>query len=119
MSRNEGSAVRKDVASAAGASALEELRERIAETDRELLDCIHRRMDLAAEIGRIKAAEGLAIFVPAIHEEVIRRARGKAEACGVSEHVMEAIYTAVMRGSIERQHKVVQECKFPVESGAT
>lgn len=85
---------------------LAELRQAIADVDRSLLELIHRRMDLTAEVGRVKAAAGQPIVVPEVHSRVLTRARLHAEACGVSEEVMEAIFQAVTRGSIERQHRV-------------
>ena len=91
------------------AEKLTELRESIAEVDRSLLELLHRRMHLAAEVGRVKAGDGKPILVPEVHHRVLARARQHAEACGVSAEVMEAIYKAVMRGSIERQHRVGME----------
>ncbi|MEM9553389.1 MAG: chorismate mutase [Acidobacteriota bacterium] len=82
------------------------LREAIAEVDRSLLELIHRRMELAEEVGRVKIEAGRPIVVPEVHDRVLRRARQHAEQCGVSEEVMESIFTAVMRGSVERQHQL-------------
>ncbi len=91
------------------ADQLNELRESIAEVDRSLLELLHRRMHLAAEVGRLKTGKGQPILVPEVHHRVLTRARQHAEACGVSPEVMEAIYKAVMRGSIERQHRIGME----------
>lgn len=88
------------------AEQLTELRESIAEVDRSLLELLHRRMHLAAEVGRVKTGKGQPIMVPEVHHRVLNRARQHADACGVSEEVMESIFQAVMRGSIERQHRV-------------
>lgn len=85
---------------------LAELRESIAEVDRSLLELMRRRMDLAAEVGRVKLDAGKPILVPEVHDRVLTRARQHADACGVSAEVMEAIFQAVMRGSIERQHRI-------------
>lgn len=85
---------------------LGELRDRIAAVDRSLLELIHRRMDLAAEVGRVKARAGRDVFVAEAHDRVLNRARLHADACGVSEEVMEAIFAAVTRGSVERQHRI-------------
>ena len=93
------------------AERLTELRESIADVDRSLLELLHRRMHLAAEVGRVKAGEGRPILVPEVHHRVLDRARQHAESCGVSPEVMEAIYKAVMRGSIERQHRVSMELR--------
>ncbi|MEM9592756.1 MAG: prephenate dehydrogenase/arogenate dehydrogenase family protein [Acidobacteriota bacterium] len=85
---------------------LAHLRESIAEVDRSLLELLHRRMALAEEVGRYKVDSGQPIMVPEVHDRVLTRARQQAEACGVSEGVMEAIFSAVMRGSVERQHRL-------------
>ena len=90
---------------------LTELRQAIGEVDRSLLELLHRRMDLAAEVGHIKAAEEKPILVPEVHDQVLRRARRHAEACGVSEEVMESIFNSVMQGSIERQHRIAEKSR--------
>jgi chorismate mutase/prephenate dehydrogenase len=85
---------------------LPRLRDAIAEVDRAVLELLHRRMELAAEVGRIKAATGAPVVVRDVEDRVLTRARQHAEACGVSEDVMEEIFHAIMRGSVERQHRV-------------
>ncbi|MEM8933439.1 MAG: chorismate mutase, partial [Acidobacteriota bacterium] len=85
---------------------LGQLREQIAEVDRSLLELLHRRMDLAERVGRVKHEAGRPIVVPEVHGRVLTRARQHADACGVSEEVMESIFDAVMRGSVERQHRL-------------
>lgn len=87
-------------------ATLAALRERIAEVDRSLLEHLHRRMELAAEVGRVKHDAGQPIVVPEVYDRVLTRARDHAAACGVSEEVMESIFRAVVRGSVERQHRV-------------
>ena len=88
------------------AKRLDELRDSIAEVDRSLLELLHRRMDLAEEVGRVKIDAGRPILVPEVHDRVLNRARRHAESCGVSEAVMEQVFAAVMRGSVERQHRI-------------
>ncbi len=85
---------------------LAKLREKIAEVDRSLLELIRRRMELAGDVGRLKASAKRPIVVQKAGDRVLTRARQHAEACGISEDVMESIFDAVMRGSIERQHRV-------------
>jgi chorismate mutase/prephenate dehydrogenase len=63
-------------------------------------------MDLAAEVGRVKAERGAPIVVRDVEDRILSRARQHARACGVSEDVMEAIFQAIVRGSVERQHRV-------------
>ncbi len=89
-----------------GPERLASLRGEIADVDRGLIELLRRRMTLAAEVGRVKHAAGEPIFVPEVNDSVLTRAREHAAACGVSSEVMEAIFGAVMRGSVERQHRV-------------
>src|SRR5215210_742046 len=85
---------------------LSSLRDSIAEVDRALLELLRRRMELAAEVGRIKAASGSPVEVRDVEHIVLDRARQHAEACGVSEEVMVAMFQAIIRGSVERQYRV-------------
>ena len=85
---------------------LSPLRDSIAEVDRALLELLRRRMDLAAEVGRVKAASNLPVVVQDVEDRVLGRARQHAEACGVSEDVMAEMFQAIIRGSVERQYRV-------------
>jgi chorismate mutase/prephenate dehydrogenase len=85
---------------------LSSLRDAIAEVDRTLLELLRRRMELAAEVGRVKAEAGAPVVVRDVEDVVLTRARQYAEACGVSEEVMEAVFEAIIRGSVERQYRV-------------
>lgn len=87
------------------------LRDAIADVDRALLELLRRRMELAAQVGRIKATRGLPVVVRDVEDRVLTRARQHADACGVSPEVMEAIFAAVIRGSVERQHRVGVELR--------
>jgi chorismate mutase / prephenate dehydrogenase len=82
------------------------LRDSIADIDRSLLELLRRRMELAAEVGGLKAATGAPVVVRDVEDRVLTRARQHAEACGVSEEVMEAVFQAIIRGSVERQYRV-------------
>ena len=90
----------------ANKEGLPRLREAIAEVDRALLELLRRRMELAADVGRIKASTGAPVVARGAEDRVLTRARQHAETCGVSEDVMEEIFHAIMRGSVERQHRV-------------
>lgn len=82
------------------------LRDSIAEVDRALLELLRRRMELAAEVGRLKAAAGTPVVIRDVEDRVLTRARQHAEACGVSEEVMGEVFQAIIRGSVERQYRV-------------
>ena len=85
---------------------LSSLRDSIAEVDRALLELLRRRMELAAEVGRLKAAAGSPVEVRDVEHIVLDRARQHADACGVSEEVMVSMFQAIIRGSVERQYRV-------------
>lgn len=85
---------------------LSSLRDSIAEVDRALLELIRRRMELAAEVGHVKAASGAPVEARDVEHQVLARARQHAEACGVSEEVMASMFQAIIRGSVERQYRV-------------
>jgi chorismate mutase / prephenate dehydrogenase len=92
-------------------SDLTGLREAIADVDRALVELLRRRMQLASEVGRVKAAAGAPVVVRDVENRVLARARENAATCGVSEEVMEAIFHAIMRGSVERQYRVGVEAR--------
>jgi chorismate mutase/prephenate dehydrogenase len=85
---------------------LSPLRDSIAEIDRAVLELLRRRMELAAEVGRIKAEAGAPIEARDVEHVVLDRARQHADACGVSEEVMASVFQAIIRGSVERQYRV-------------
>lgn len=90
---------------------LSRLRDAIAEVDRALLELLRRRMDLASEVGRLKASVGSEVVVRNVEDRVLTRARQHAETCGVSEEVMEQIFQAIISGAVERQHRVGVEAR--------
>jgi chorismate mutase/prephenate dehydrogenase len=91
--------------------SLPQLRDAIAELDRALFELLRRRMEIAGEIGRIKTERGAAIVVRDVEHQVLQRARQQAESCGVSEEVLESVFRAIIRGSVERQHRVGVELR--------
>ena len=85
---------------------LAQLREAIARCDRGMLDQLRKRMELAARIGELKACVGEPVVVKTVEANVLGRARSAARTCGVSEDVLEEIFQAVIRASVERQHRI-------------
>src|SRR5436305_842200 len=54
---------------------LSSLRDAIAEIDRTMLELLRRRMELAAEVGRLKAGAGTPVVVRDVEDRVLERAR--------------------------------------------
>lgn len=87
------------------------LRDEIARQDKALLELLARRFELAAQVGRLKAERGQPVVVREVEQRVLSQAREHAESCGVTGDVMEAIFAAIIRGSVERQHRVGVELR--------
>lgn len=67
--RSLGSAPAPDVAS----SAISAYRDRIDEIDAALIDLLNRRAHMAAHIGRVKGATGVAVYCPTRERDVLER----------------------------------------------
>lgn len=77
---------------------LKELREAIDQVDVDLLRLLNRRMELAKEVGRIKADKGLTLFDPR-REEVIYERLTKANAGPITEESLRSIYREIFAAS--------------------
>lgn len=73
------------------AARLDQLRQEIATTDRELVRVIARRLELARDIGRTKQALGLPVMDPAREAEVVRRAVELARTYGADAELIRGI----------------------------
>ena len=88
------------------ASDIPKLRDEIGALDRALLELLARRFELAAQVGQLKAQRGEPIVVREVEQNVLSRARDAADLCGTSPEIMESIFQAIIRGAVERQHRV-------------
>ena len=70
---------------------LDELRARIAEVDRALIDGIAERLRIARRIGEVKALLGLPVMDPAREAEVVRRAASEARDRGADPELVRAV----------------------------
>jgi prephenate dehydrogenase len=71
---------------------LRELRERIEQIDRTLIDLIAERVGLAREVGTAKRALGLPTLDPAREAQVVRRAGELAREAGVGDEDVRYIF---------------------------
>ncbi|HEX9794424.1 MAG TPA: chorismate mutase [Planctomycetota bacterium] len=88
------------------AASLDDLRQSIAALDRSLLELLAERMRLSAEVGRLKAEAGTPIVAREVEALVLEQAREYAAHCGIAEETLASIYREILRGSVERQHRV-------------
>ncbi len=77
---------------------LEKIREEIDGIDSDLLNLLNRRMNLATEVGRIKASRGLPLFHPE-REEIIFRRLSNLNPGPLSDESLRCIYREIFAAS--------------------
>lgn len=77
---------------------LKAIRETIDQVDMELLRLFNKRMELAQEVGRVKASNGMALFVPGREELIIAKLM-EANPGPLSEASLRAIYREIFASS--------------------
>ena len=89
--------------------ALMGLREQIDSLDREILQLLAERMDVAEKIGQIKRENDVRILQPSRWEDIMERALTSSSSLGLSEQFLRTILDAVHIESIDRQNKVMND----------
>ena len=79
--------------------SLESIRGDIDALDREIVGLLNRRLELAAEIGRLKRRDGAAVYVPKREEEVLRKL-AEINPGPLQENALRAIYREIMSAAI-------------------
>ncbi len=86
---------------------LQELRDRIDAIDAEILNLIHQRLTLAAQVGDIKHKNGLAIYAPEREEDLLRRLEALNSSTLLSNASLRAIYREIISASINLEKRLV------------
>jgi len=81
------------------------IREEIDGVDSELLRLLNRRMELASEVGRIKASKGIPLFHPE-REELIFQRLAQTNPGPLSEQSIRSIYREIFAASRVLQYKL-------------
>src|SRR5215831_16937992 len=84
---------------------LDDLRARLNEIDRRLLELVAQRQAVVADIGRVKLDTGTGTRDYNREREVLLRARENAESVGVSPALGEALLQLLIRGSLTTQEQ--------------
>ncbi len=95
--------------------SIDELRDRIDATDRELVRLLAERLKVSRDIGEAKNSAGLPVLDAARERRVLDRIRTLAAEYGVEERDIERIYERVIEASKAVQHTTVA---FQGEPGA-
>jgi chorismate mutase/prephenate dehydrogenase len=84
---------------------LDELRDRIAALDRQIIDLVAERQRVSDQIGTVKRAAGRATRDFRREKQVIDAARSYAAACGVSPDAAESLMELLIRSSLTTQER--------------
>jgi len=84
---------------------LEQLRQRLAAIDRQIIDLVAERQVVSREIGAVKRVEGRATRDFSREKQVIDSARGRARERGVSPAVAEELMELLIRSSLTTQEQ--------------
>jgi chorismate mutase/prephenate dehydrogenase len=86
-------------------SSLEDLRRRINELDRQILELVGKRQETSREVARAKRATGYATRDYNREREVLLGARETARQCGVAPQLAENILRLLIRSSLTTQEQ--------------
>ena len=81
------------------------IREQIDLVDQQLISLLAKRLELVAEVGRIKHQHGLPVYAPDREAVMIEARRQEAEQQGVPADLIEDILRRVMRESYANENK--------------
>lgn len=84
---------------------IEGVREKIEEVDREILEKVLQRVDLAQKGGKIKRKHGKPILDEKREREVIEKARKLGEKKGIKEEKIEDIFQEIIKLCREEEYK--------------
>jgi chorismate mutase/prephenate dehydrogenase len=85
---------------------LEEIRARLTELDRQLLDLIAQRQALSRQVAEAKRSAGRATRDYVREREVLMQARSAAETMGLSPALAESVLRLLIRGSLTTQERI-------------
>jgi chorismate mutase / prephenate dehydrogenase len=84
---------------------LQDLRTRLSEVDRQLLELVAARQQLSEEVGALKRSQGLATRDFAREKQVLELARANAAGLGIPPAVAEALMGLLIRSSLANQER--------------
>ncbi|MGI9309505.1 MAG: prephenate dehydrogenase/arogenate dehydrogenase family protein [Gammaproteobacteria bacterium] len=84
---------------------LEELRRRLSELDRKIIELIAERHSVVEEVGSLKRAEGRDTRDFAREKQVLDSAREQAETLGIEPRFAEEVMRVLIRSSLTRQER--------------
>ncbi len=90
---------------------LEEIRDQIDQSDRELLEALHRRMELVERIGEYKRDKNIAILDLQRWSEVFESRPLWGKKLGLKKSFVKELYKLIHQASIKKQTKILNDKK--------
>jgi chorismate mutase len=88
---------------------LDELRQKIDQIDKQLLETLKSRMKISEAIGKYKHENNITILQTRRYDEVMNNRRRQAEDVGLSPEFVVKVYEHIHEESINRQNKVMNK----------
>jgi len=88
---------------------LSEIRVKLDELDKELVEIIKKRMDLIPHVAEYKKGKGIPRYQPEREAEIIKAKRELAEEVGVSPDLIEDIIKRLIEESHEVQKGILEK----------
>ncbi len=90
---------------------IDELREQIDSVDREIVELLKKRMDIAKQIGKLKMQSSTSVHQKTREVAVLDRIKLLANSLGLSEDFVIDLYTLIFAESRRLQKKLMEETK--------
>ena len=95
--------------SSATGEGLQNLRAEIDEADDQLLELLHRRMEVSRRIGAFKKAKGMPILQTDRYKELLAHRTAQASQLGMDQSFMESVLRLIHEESIRQQMDVLDK----------
>lgn len=92
---------------------LQQCRNEIDDIDEQLLQLLAKRRQVTSRVGELKSQEGMPIFAPQREEQLLTKLRQQAQACDVSQDLVEDVFRRIMRDSYSSQDEQGYQCVNP------
>lgn len=90
-------------------STLYAMRSEVDDLDERLLELLSHRMQIAADIGRLKRAHNAAILQPERWDSILKKAKKQGVQLGLSDEFLDSAFKAIHQESIDVQNRVMLE----------
>lgn len=88
---------------------LDDLREKIDELDRQILESLSKRMEVSKKIAKYKFENGLTILQQGRYDEILKNRRRQAEQNGLNPDFVIKVYNEIHEESVSLQNIIIKE----------